>query len=115
MSGSASFNLYTLVSSFDHVENQVIFEGDRLEPRFSDVPGQWGTIWLTQGSTNHEFSYTTIKNSVVGILMDNNDGGVDPTLTLKNVEIYNISNVGLSAAVKSDNFLFSNKSVGSNS
>jgi len=77
------------------LENQVIFEGDRLEPSFSDVPGQWGTIWLTQGSTNHEFSYTTIKNSVVGILMDSNDG--DRTLTLKNVEIYNISNVGLLA------------------
>jgi len=77
------------------LENQVIFEGDRLEPAFSDIPGQWGTIWLTQGSTNHEFSYTTIKNSVVGILMDSNDG--DRTLTLKNVEIYNISNVGLLA------------------
>jgi len=79
------------------MENQVIFEGDRLEPGFSDIPGQWGTIWLTQGSTNHEFSFTTIKNSVVGILMDSNDGGEDPTLTLKNVEIYNISNVGLLA------------------
>jgi len=77
------------------LENQVIFEGDRLEPGFSDIPGQWGTIWLTQGSTNHEFSYTTIKNSVVGILMNSNDG--DRTLTLKNVEIYNISNVGLLA------------------
>jgi hypothetical protein len=40
------------------MENQVIFEGDRLEPAFSYVPGQWGTIWLTAGSTNHEFNYT---------------------------------------------------------
>ncbi len=77
------------------LENQVIFEGDRLEPAFSDIPGQWGTIWLTQGSTDHEFSFTTIKNSVVGILMDSNDG--DRTLTLKDVQIYNISNVGLLA------------------
>jgi len=29
------------------LENQVIFEGDRLEPNFSDIPGQWGTIWLS--------------------------------------------------------------------
>ena len=77
------------------MENQIIFEGDRLEPSFADVPGQWGTIWLTAGSTNHEFSYTTIKNSIVGILMDSNDG--DRTLTLKNVEIYNTSNFGLLA------------------
>ena len=77
------------------LENEVIFEGDRLEPSFSDIPGQWGTIWLTQGSTDHEFNYTTIKNSIVGILMDSNDG--DLTLTLKNVQIYNSSNVGLLA------------------
>ncbi|MFT5435853.1 MAG: hypothetical protein ACI840_000493 [Ulvibacter sp.] len=77
------------------LENQIIFEGDRLEPDFSNIPGQWGTLWLTQGSTNNEFSYVTIKNSVVGILMDSNDG--DETLTLKNVQIYNNSISGLLA------------------
>ncbi len=69
------------------LENEVIFEGDRLEPSFSDIPGQWGFIWLTAGSTNNEFSYTTIKNGLVGIRMDSNDG--DRTLTLDNVQIYN--------------------------
>ena len=77
------------------LENEVIFEGDRLEPNFSNVPGQWGTIWLTQGSSDHEFSFAAIKNSVVGILMDSNDG--DRTLTMKNVQIYNSANVGLLA------------------
>ncbi|MCF6308769.1 MAG: hypothetical protein L3J09_12575 [Flavobacteriaceae bacterium] len=77
------------------MENQVIFEGDRLEPSFSDTPGQWGTIWLTAGSTNNEFNFTTIKNSIVGILMDSNDGNL--TLSLKDVQIYNSSNVGLLA------------------
>lgn len=77
------------------LENEIIFEGDRLEPDFSDVPGQWLTIWCTAGSTDNEFSYTTIKNSTVGILMDSNDG--DRTLTLNNVQIYNSGNVGLLA------------------
>ncbi|TDI77616.1 MAG: hypothetical protein E2O83_07730 [Bacteroidetes bacterium] len=77
------------------LENEVIFEGDRLEPEFADIPGQWGTIWLTNGSTDHEFDFTTIKNAIVGILMDNNDG--DRTLTLRNTQIYNSSNVGLLA------------------
>ncbi len=75
------------------LEGEIIFEGDRLEPDFSDVPGQWGTIWLTDGSTNNEFSYATIKNALVGILMDSNDG--DRTLTLKNVQIYNSAADGL--------------------
>ncbi len=77
------------------LENEVIFESDRLEPDFANVPGQWGTIWLTSGSTDHEFSHATIKNAVVGILMDDNDG--NRTLTMDNVQIYNSSNVGLLA------------------
>ena len=79
------------------LENEVIFEGDRLEPGFSDIPGQWGTIWLTAGSTDHVINHATIKNATVGILKDSNDGGIDPTLTITNTQIYNSSNVGLLA------------------
>ncbi|MCR9182992.1 MAG: hypothetical protein NXH73_08700 [Flavobacteriaceae bacterium] len=79
------------------LENEIIFQGDRLEPAFEDIPGQWGTIWLTAGSTAHEFNFTTIKNAVVGILMDSNDGSNNPTLTIKNTQIYNSGNVGLLA------------------
>ncbi|MCK8524035.1 hypothetical protein M0D21_20830 [Aquimarina sp. D1M17] len=81
----------------DLLENEVIFESDRLEPGFSDVPGQWGTIWLTAGSTGHQINHATIKNATVGILMDSNDGTTDPTLTITNTQIYNSSNVGLLA------------------
>lgn len=77
------------------MENEIIFEGDRLEPDFSYIPGQWGALWLTNGSTNNIFRHTTIKNSVVGILMEGNDG--DETLRLENVQIYNNANVGLLA------------------
>lgn len=77
------------------LENEVIFESDRLETAFSEIPGQWSTIWLTAGSTNHSFNYTTIKNASVGLLMDSNDGGEDPTLTIRNSQIYNSSNIGL--------------------
>ena len=73
------------------MENEVVFEGDRLEPGFSDIPGQWLTIWLTQGSINNEFNFTTIKNSTLGLLVDNSQ------INLKNVQIYNNTNVGLLA------------------
>ncbi|OAB78555.1 hypothetical protein [Cochleicola gelatinilyticus] len=77
------------------LENQIIFEGDRLEPEFSDIVGQWGAIWLTSGSTNNQFRHTTIKNGTVGLLMENNDG--DETLRLENVQIYNSANYGILA------------------
>mgnify|MGYP000120060645 CR=1 FL=1 len=84
-------------SSTEDLENEIIFESDRLEPGFSDVPGQWNSIWLTAGSTNHMFEHVTIKNATVGILMDSNDGTSNPTLQLKNTQIYNSSNVGMLA------------------
>ena len=52
------------------LENEIIFQSDRLEPSFEEIPGQWQTIWLFNGSTNNIFNYTTIKNSTVGILCD---------------------------------------------
>ncbi|MGO2103702.1 MAG: hypothetical protein ACTH3E_11725 [Psychroflexus halocasei] len=84
-------------SDAELLENEIIFESDRLEPEYSDVPGQWNSIWLTQGSTNHKFEHVTIKNASVGLLMDSNDGTANPTLQIKNTQIYNSSNVGLLA------------------
>ncbi|MFL9843643.1 hypothetical protein [Flavobacterium rhizosphaerae] len=77
-------------------ENQVIFEGDRLEPDFADIPGQWFTIWLQEGSTRHNLNNLIIKNATVGILAEGHDG-TDETLKMHNVQIYNNSNVGLLA------------------
>lgn len=75
------------------LENEVIFEGDRLEPSFSDVPGQWGTIYLRQGSVNHSIKNLTLKNAIVGLLIENNAG----TMTIENTQIYDCSNIGILA------------------
>ena len=92
-------------------EGEVIFEGDRLEPFFENIPGQWGAIWLTAGSTNHIFRHTTIKNASVGILMDYNDESENPTLVLEQTQIHNSSAVGLWAKtghVRAVNSIFGN-------
>ena len=93
------------------LEGEIIFEGDRLEPAFADVPGQWGAIWMTQGSTSNSFNHVTIKNATLGLLMDSNDGTANPTLTIKNTQIYNSSNVGLLARtgfVEAENLVVNN-------
>ncbi len=79
------------------LENEVVFEGDRLEPNFSDTPGQWGTIWIAPESTGNVINYATIKNATVGIISETNDGSSTPNLTLSNTQIYNSSNIGLLA------------------
>lgn len=90
------------------LQNEIIFEGDRLEPAFSETPGQWGTIWFAQGSSGTVLKHTTIKNAVVGLLVSGNTGlsQATPDIQLENVQIYNCSNVGIlgqTGYVKGDN------------
>ncbi|MEE4000487.1 hypothetical protein V1T75_09055 [Tenacibaculum sp. FZY0031] len=73
---------------------KVIFEGDRLEHQFSEIPGQWGVIWIREGSYDNELNHAQIKNGTVGLLVDGQDTS-SPTLTIKNTEIYNSSNYGV--------------------
>lgn len=77
------------------LNNNVLIEGDRLEPPFSDVAGQWGAIWLRAGSKNHTINHTVIKNASAGIIIDSIGGDITPTLTIKNTQIYNSLNYGI--------------------
>ena len=90
------------------LEKEVIFEGDRLEPNFSEIPGQWGTIYLTNGSTNNIFNNLTIKNAAVGILIEGKDA---TTVQIKNTQIYNTSNIGIltrNARLNGENIVINN-------
>lgn len=94
---NASLDVNGGISSTEALENQVIFEGDRLEPMYTDVPGQWGTIWFLPGSKNNSLENITIKNATVGMLIFGNDGTPTPTIDMTNVQIYNCANVGILA------------------
>ena len=76
---------------------KVVFEGDRLENSFSEIPGQWGTIWMRPGSKENEIQHAQIKNGIIGILIDSIGATDVPTLKLQNTEIYNHSNFGILA------------------
>ncbi|AWM12453.1 hypothetical protein DI487_00210 [Flavobacterium sediminis] len=97
VANNASLQINGTYSNTEELENEVIFEGDRLEPGFADVPGQWGTIWFSQGSTNNTISNLTVKNATVGLFVTGNDGTATPTIDIQNTQIYNCSNVGILA------------------
>ena len=110
---NASININGTRSTRDKLENEVIFEGDRLEPDFSDMPGQWGAIWLTDGSTNNTLNHLTIKNATIGLLVQNNDG---TTVSVKNTQIYNSSNYGIlaqTAKINGENVVINNAGLAS--
>lgn len=54
--------------------DSVLFAGDRLEPFYEDVPGQWGGplggIFLQGGSVNNSIQYATIKNATTALRLD---------------------------------------------
>jgi len=79
------------------MENEVIFEGDRLETNFENNPGQWGTIWLYKGSVNNTVNFATIKNSTIGIYAENQLNDNNNQLIINNSKIYNSSNFGILA------------------
>ena len=96
LSDGASFNVSGALSlDQELLENEVIFEGDRLEPEFSNIPGQWGTIWLSEGSINNTISHLTIKNATNGLLVEGDGLLLSPTLSIKNTQIYNSANTNL--------------------
>lgn len=77
-------------------KNEVTFEGNRLEPEYEYVPGQWGAVFILSG-TNNRINHLTLKNAVVGILMLRNNNLTTPNLTIENSQIYDCSNYGILA------------------
>lgn len=108
----ASINVNgTFSADQELLENEVIMEGDRLEPNFSERPGQWGTIWLLDGSLNNTFNYVTIKNALVGILCDGNADATEDKLTITNSQIYNSGSFGIlgrNSSIHGENLVLNN-------
>jgi len=92
-------------------DNEIIVQGDRLEPAYEEIAGQWERIWLSATSKENVIEHTIIKNGNIGIQVDSVGNSTAPTLSLKNVFIRNMSGAGLLAqgsSVYAENSIFSN-------
>ncbi len=90
---NATLKINGTKSLTNQLENEVVFEGDRLEPFYNDVPGQWGFVYLRSGSKDNEIRNLTLKNASVGLLISENAN----TTQIHNTQIYDCSNVGILA------------------
>lgn len=84
------------------VDQPVVFQGDRLQPFYDEVPGQWDRIWINEGpgSYDNTFDNVVIKNALVGIQCETWPfAPEEPTsatkLKLHNVRIRNCSAAGI--------------------
>lgn len=78
--------------------------GDRLEPVFAEIPGQWQGIRFDKGSRGNVLRHTRIENGTYGLFVDST-----AQVRLEACEIRNTSGEGLLAfhgEIEADNCLF---------
>ena len=73
----------------------VLFQSDRLENFYSDVPDQWLGVFLRSGSEGNEFRNVTIKNGNVGIQVGDLENEGKSEVQLENVRIENMGYAGI--------------------
>jgi hypothetical protein len=103
-------NIFDPLTGKVAIQNEVTFEGDRLEPVYENVPGQWGAIILLSGN-NNKIDHLTLKNAVVGIFAQRNVSTTTPKLEITNSQIYDCSNVGIlarSSIINAENLVMNN-------
>ncbi|MEM1322107.1 MAG: hypothetical protein AAGG75_17735 [Bacteroidota bacterium] len=91
-------------------EDSVVIQGDRLEPSFDDIEGQWFGIIISAGSRGNRFEYTTIKNAIIGVAADSAS-----SLVMKQTQIFNTSSnavLGIRSTITAENCLFYNNAAG---
>jgi hypothetical protein len=92
------------------INEQVVLQGDRLDPSYEEIPGQWNGIYLSPLSTNNKIMFAVIKNATIGIQADTVNGS-NLTLELRNSWIRNMSKIGLfgrGTSIKAYNTVISN-------
>lgn len=94
----------------------VVIEGDRLEAKYANKPGQWDQILLMDGrqGADHVINHAVIRNSFIGINCQSAFKATQCALRINNTIIENQSGCGLYSiyyAVEMKNFVIANSGV----
>jgi len=79
------------------LEEPIVFQGDRLDDEYKDIPGQWDGIWLMPGSHDNQMNHVTIKNAIIGLQVDTLGNTSAPTLRISNSKIQHMTYAGIYA------------------
>ena len=96
------------------VDNKVIIEGDRLEPFYQDVKGQYYGVYFSEALPS-SINHAIIKNGTAGIHVFSSGAGNNYTLEVRNTEIYNHASYGIfnysGGAIYGENLLVHNNGL----
>ena len=78
-------------------DQPVVFQGDRLEADYAELPGQWDRIWIMEGpaGSDNVIKNAVIKNGFIGIQAESFFKKNQNKLLLKNVIIENMNGAGI--------------------
>ena len=80
-------------------EDRIVFQQDRRESIYDDLPNQWDRIWINEGDQDNEFHNCVIKNALIGIQAQSLFTAGQPVgpnhLVLDQVIIQNCATAGL--------------------
>jgi len=91
--------------------SEVIFNGDRLDADYKDLPASWPGIYFRSTSNNNEMTFAIIKNANQAIVVSAPSINANPKLNIHQCIIDNAFDAGLlikNSFVNVDNSLISN-------
>jgi hypothetical protein len=83
------------------MNNPVIFQGDRLDQAYRNIPGQWDRIWLMEGRQgfDHEIDYAIIRNGFIGLQLESFLRPTENKARIRNTIIENHTGMGIYATL----------------
>ncbi len=91
--------------------DSIIFQGDRLDQDYRDLPASWPGIYFRSNSRNNVLTHTIIKNAYQGLIADAPSTNGNPKLALYQCVVDNIYDIGilaLNSRILAENCLVTN-------
>ncbi len=92
-------------------QDSVVFNGDRLDPDYKDLPASWPGIFFSSSSKDNYFKHAIIKNAYQGIIAQSASPDANPKVTLSQCiidDVYDAGVLGINTSIYADNCLISN-------
>ena len=92
-------------------QDSIIFNGDRLDADYKDLPASWPGIFFRESSSNNFLKHTIVKNAYQGIIAQGLSINANPKVTLSQCivdNIYDAGILGINTSIDADNCLISN-------
>lgn len=89
----------------------IIFNGDRLDVDYKNLPAAWPGIYFTGSSTNNVLTHTIIKNALQAVVAEQPSNNTAPKLVLHQCIIDNAMDAGIlsvHSSINADNSLITN-------